>query len=102
MNHSVTPDQQGVSPGLEPSPSALWWQEALLVAAARFARAPGRRASLVLLRRPGLVARARAVADRLGVGSQVAIGAAGPLVRFESDHWLPAPERGERAPAGRP
>src|SRR5262249_17418800 len=102
MNHSPTPDQPGVWTHAETSQGALWWQETLLIAAARFARAPARRASLLVPRRPGLAARAGAVADWLGVGSQVAIGAAGPIVRFESDPWARGASPGGRAALGRP
>src|SRR5439155_5973204 len=65
MNHSVTPDQPGVSSAAGPAPDELWWQQALLAAAARFASAPDRSATLLLRRRPGLVDRARAVAAEL-------------------------------------
>ena len=99
MNHSVTPDQAGVTTRLAASPETLWWQEAVLGAAACFARAPGRRATLVLRRRPGLVERARAVAARLDVGSRIAIEAAGPVVTFRSGCWA---RRCERAGAARP
>ena len=85
MNDCVAPGQPGALAHFEPSAGALWWQEALLIAAARFARTSGRRASLALVGRPDLLARAGAVADGIGVASQVAIGAAGALVRFEAD-----------------
>src|SRR5262245_55011774 len=59
---------QGETPWLAlQRPDGLWWPEALLRAADHFSKTRGRAATLVLRRRPGLVARARAVADELDV-----------------------------------
>jgi hypothetical protein len=72
-------------------PDGFWWQELLLRAAARFGRTPGRSATLVLRRRPGLVARARVVADELDVDSTIEIGPAGPTISMQPRRRPTAP-----------
>ena len=82
-------------------PDELWWPAALLGAAARFGQRPGRSATLVLRARPGLVARARAIAGRLDVESAVTIEAAGPTISLTPGRRPTAPtsERARRQPA---
>src|SRR4030095_9528512 len=77
-------------------PERLWWQETLLRAAARVSLASGRAAPLVLRRSPGLVARARAVADEVDVDGTVLVEAAGPTISL-AGRGLPMPRPSPRS-----
>jgi hypothetical protein len=91
VNDSTSADEGGTPSLADQRPDGLWWQEGLLRAAARFSRTPGRSATLVLRRRPGLVARARAVADDLDVDGTVVIEAGGPAITLVAGRGPAAP-----------